>query len=190
MIVYINDQKYTFAVKTSILEACRSVGIDIPTLCYSDTLQNHGRCRLCVVEVNGKLCLACETNIEDGMNISTNSDDVINMRKSVLYMLMKEHNFECPNCKKNLNCAFQNVIYQHDVNTDDHFILAKGSTPIQLTDDIIYDESKCIACGKCVKSMSDSIATNPTRIANIALNQYDVDELVDLCPTAALEKLT
>lgn len=190
MIVYINDQKYTFVEKTSILEACRSVGIDIPTLCYSDALRNHGRCRLCVVNVNGRLNLACETNIENGMTIRTNSDDVINMRKSVLYMFIKEHNFACPNCKKNLNCAFQNVIYQHDVNTDDHLILAKEYKPVQLTDNILYDESKCISCGKCVKFMSDSIATNPKHIANIALKQYDVDELVDLCPTAALEKLT
>ena len=89
----INNQTGEFEEGCSILEACRSLRIDIPTLCHDDRLKPIGTCRMCLVEVSGKPhpVTACHTALEDGMVILTHSSTIENERRSLLRMLAQDH---------------------------------------------------------------------------------------------------
>lgn len=191
MNVTINNKVYKFEEEMTVLAACRAVGIEIPTLCQDDVTGNHGHCRLCVVEVNGKLQLACETSISDGMLVNTNSELIQEARKLVLSLLIKEHNFDCPVCDKSGQCAFQEVATQYDVQTSDNFVCEQPSEYVEFSDTLLYDESKCIKCGRCIRRISDSTAPSPAAFRKYGLSPnkpYKASDIVEACPTAALRE--
>lgn len=188
MIIKINGNEYKFAGNMSVLEACRSVDVYIPTLCSYK--ENKGHCRLCIVQVNGKLRPACEVEIEDNMDIITESDTIQKVRASILSLIMKEHRFECPKCKKSGNCNLQDVIFEFDINTTDNFVCCDKPVAKKFLNKISYDSSKCISCGRCIKHISDFNVPNPSIFMINSLKPsktYKDNELVSICPTAALE---
>ena len=93
----------------TILAAAKTAGIEIPTLCYLEGISDIGACRLCVVEVEGKneLATACNTKVKEGMVVQTASRKVIDARKTVLKLLLSNHNIDCFNCEKNGDCQLQ-----------------------------------------------------------------------------------
>ena len=190
MIIKINGNEYKFEGKISVLEACRSVNVYIPTLCSYKN--NKGHCRLCIVEVNGKLRPACEVELEENMDIITESDQINEARKSVLALIMKEHRFECPTCKKSGKCNLQDVIFEFDINTTNNFICHDKHKGKKFLNNLAYDSSKCISCGRCIKHISDFNVPNPNMfILNslTATKEYKNRELVEICPTAALTEI-
>ena len=102
---------------STILEACRLNGIEIPTLCYDPDLRLAGSCRMCLVEAKGRpLFLAsCVAPAEDGMVIETESQDIVEARRVVLELLAARHEFNCQTCEKNGDCKFQDYCYQYGV---------------------------------------------------------------------------
>ena len=96
----------------SILSAAREHGIHIPTLCFLEKINEIGSCRICVVEVEGmnKLVTACNTKVKEGMVVQTASRKVIDARKTILKLLLSNHNIDCFNCEKNGDCQLQNMI--------------------------------------------------------------------------------
>mgnify|MGYP000329177955 FL=1 len=96
----------------SILQAAKTVGIEIPTLCYLEGISDIGSCRLCVVEVEGKneLATACNTKAKEGMVVQTASERVIEARKTVLKLLLSNHNIDCFNCEKMVTANFRNIV--------------------------------------------------------------------------------
>lgn len=140
--------------RQTILELCKEYNVFIPTLCHDDRLEAYGGCRLCIVEILGKkeLFPACSTYLEEGMKIITNSQRVIHARKKILEFLIFNHPLDCMNCQKAGNCKFQDYCYEYEVTRKEHFIGEQRKNP---TDDshayYIYDPSKCIMCGKCVR---------------------------------------
>ena len=175
----------------TVLSACRAVNIEVPTLCNDDQTKNHGRCRLCYVEINGRLQLACETIITDGMQIITNSELIIEKRKVILSLLIKEHYFNCPICDKSARCDFQKIATEYDVKTSDNFVYATDPGYINFVDGLAFDKSKCISCGKCIKRISNYNIPNPDLFIKHNLNStkhYKPSEIVFICPTAALRE--
>ena len=101
---------------TTLLEAARSVGVNVPTLCHMklhdlNVENNPGGCRICVVEVEGRrnLAPACKTECNDGMNINTHSLRVVNARRTVLELILSDHPAECLTCVKNGTCELQTM---------------------------------------------------------------------------------
>lgn len=191
MNIIINGIEYKFEEEVTVLSACQAIGIDIPTLCNDIQTENHGHCRLCYVEINGKLQLACETYISNKMQVITDSKQVIETRKLVLSLLIKEHYFNCPLCDKSAKCEFQKIATQYDIQMSDNFVCAIESQHVDFTDDLIYDESKCITCGKCIRRISDYNVPNPAVFIKHKLKPtkaYKAAELIDICPTAALKE--
>ena len=94
---------------TTILEAARKIGIDIPTLCYFKDLNEIGACRICVVELAGteRLISSCNTLAEEGMEIYTNTEKVKRARKVNMGLILSQHNGYCPTCVRNGNCQLQ-----------------------------------------------------------------------------------
>ena len=142
----------------SILQAAKTVGIEIPTLCYLEGISDIGSCRLCVVEVEGKneLATACNTKAKEGMVVQTASERVIEARKTVLKLLLSNHNIDCFNCEKNGDCELQKYCNIYGIDTTPYFgsrglleceIPKKDAHPF-----LSYDQSKCIYCQRCVQT--------------------------------------
>ena len=105
----IDGKKVTAPEGMTILEAAKSVGINIPTLCFWKGLNEVGACRVCVVEVEGlqKLPAACNTAVEEGMVVKTNSRKVRYSRRTNVEMILSEHDCQCPSCVRSGNCSLQ-----------------------------------------------------------------------------------
>ena len=138
---------------TLLLDACRQMGIKIPTLCHDETLKPFGGCRLCVVEIEGfrNLAASCSTVVQEGMVVRTNTDTVINARKMVLDVLLSNHPVEdCLTCNKTGECGLQNYAYEYNVKPS--FFGAKKKYEIEAKNPVFFrDQTKCILCGKCVR---------------------------------------
>ena len=136
----------------TIIEAAKSAGINIPTLCYWKGLNEVGACRVCVVEVEGmqKLPAACNTAVIEGMVIHTNSRKVRDARKTNVQLILSEHDCRCPQCIRSGNCSLQTLA--QDLNIIDIPFEKKvpentysKSFPLNRTN------SKCIKCMRCIQ---------------------------------------
>jgi len=153
MKIEINHQSINMPAGISILDACKSVNINIPTLCYLEDLFPSGSCRMCVVEIAGmkNLVTSCSTQITEGMKIFTHSNRVIAARKSILELLLSNHPDDCLYCDKNNSCELQKLSAELGVrnrNFSKHSIEKEidKSSP-----SLVRDPSKCILCGRCVR---------------------------------------
>jgi iron-only hydrogenase group A len=137
---------------TTILNAAKKVGINIPTLCYLEGLQNPGSCRVCVVEVEGANALqpACVTEVNEGMKIKTNNKRVRNARKTVLELLLGDHPWECNTCDRNQSCELQKLAEEYGIR-EVRFQSLQDKLPLdESTPGIVRDPNKCILCRRCV----------------------------------------
>ena len=137
---------------TTILEACRSLGIEIPTLCFLKDINEIGACRVCVVELVGKrrLVSSCNTICEEGMQVLTNSPKVRHSRKTTVEMILSQHDFHCATCVRSQNCELQKIAN----NLNIHSIPYKVEYPTNKWNEdfpLIREASKCIKCMRCVQ---------------------------------------
>ncbi len=150
--VRINGTDYHVNSDYTILKAAEEAGIDIPTLCYEERLHVIGACRICVVEVKGakKLIASCSTPVREGMEVFTESEEVIEARREILRLLLANHDLRCLTCERNGDCRLQDYCYRYRVE-DTPYQGEFRDYPID-TDNpfFIRDYSKCIRCGKCV----------------------------------------
>jgi NADH-quinone oxidoreductase subunit G len=213
--VYINDMPIEVFKDATILDAAKEMdNIYIPTLCHLNLESFHvehelGSCRICMVEVeqNGrkKMMPACCTPVQEGMKIRTNTPEVIQMRRTVLELLLSDHPFDCLTCSKNLDCELQSLAQQFGI---DH-ISYKGEQstyPIDTSSNAIKrDLDKCIMCRRC-ETACNSIQTVRTLTgykrgfkAVVApaemkplkdTNCVFCGQCVNVCPTAALTEIS
>lgn len=109
--IKINGIDVKAPIGSTILEAARIIGIEIPTLCYLKNINAIGSCRICVVEVKGArtLVTACVYPVTEGMEVTTNSLKVQNARKLTLELILSNHRKDCLNCLRNQNCELQKL---------------------------------------------------------------------------------
>ena len=109
--VKINGIPVTVPAGTTILDAARKVGVDIPTLCYLRDVNEIGACRICLVEVDGidKLITACNTPVSQGMSVRTNTTRVREARRTNVELIVSQHNGNCITCSRSGNCALQTL---------------------------------------------------------------------------------
>ena len=152
--ITIDGQNLTVSNETTILEAAKSVGIDIPALCYDSSLEIFGACRMCIVEIEGssKLQTSCATLARDGMVIYTETDRVVQTRKEILQMLLDSHPNDCLTCQKAGTCLLQEYAYRYSVVFREHDGAVRPYYKDTTSPYIARDNSKCILCGKCVLS--------------------------------------
>lgn len=136
---------------TTILDAARKAGIDIPTLCYLKELNEIGACRVCVVEIEGqeRLSAACATMAEEGMVVHTATPRVLDARRINVQLILSQHKVECTTCVRNGSCKLQKVAL--DLNLQEEpFEKKPFSSRWDKTFPLIRDGSKCIQCLRCV----------------------------------------
>lgn len=149
MQVKINSKKTDCKKGETILEVLKKRGIEVPTLCYHPDLKPIGRCRICLVEVDGRLMTSCDTLIRSGMNILTGSKKVLDARRLNTELILGHHVKECSlepdkhdlcNIAKNLGL------------TTIRFRQLMNKTIDKSNSCLVIDHNKCILCGRCVQA--------------------------------------
>ena len=188
---------------TTILQAARALGIDIPTFCYDPELPPNGACRICVVEVENARALvaSCVTPVGPGMVVYTESERVINARKAILSLLVGNHPLVCITCEKTGACKLQDYCYRYGV-AESEFSGEIKELPLDDSNTFfIRDMNKCILCGICVGKCQEVVGagaidfTKRGFITNIGPAFEDSIEnstcvfcglCIDSCPVGAL----
>ncbi len=137
---------------TTILEAARQIGINIPTLCYLKDLNEIGACRVCMVEVEGlpQCVAACNNVVEDGMVVRTNTPKVREARRRNLQFILSQHNTSCTSCVRSGNCTLQTLAKDFGI-TEMPFKQNLPSSDWPQDFPLIRDNSKCINCLRCIQ---------------------------------------
>ena len=188
---------------TTILNAARSVGIRIPSLCYLEGVHVVGGCRVCLVEVAGArtLTASCSTPVAEGMKVRTNTPRVRAARRMVVELLLSDHGGDCQTCVRSNDCELQAVARDLDVR-ELHFTGAQHQRLVDTsTPALDRDSSKCIMCRRCITVCSEIQATRALwaqdrgfesvaapafghELASVACVQCG--QCAAVCPTAAI----
>jgi len=156
----INGQDVTVPAGTTILEAARAAGIEIPNLCFQPLLRPWGSCRVCTVQILGKrggLDTSCSAVLGDGMEVLTHSPECIQARQFNLQMYLIDHALDCPTCDKSGECYLQDNTYLHNVNTNP-YRRPKFAKPYEhFSDTIDYKWDRCIMCNRCTRVCDEMI---------------------------------
>lgn len=201
----INNIKVNAEEGMTILDAAKSVGIHVPTLCHMKGLTPTGACRICVVEVEGQrgLIPSCAYPVYEGMSVETNSPRVRRSRKTIVELLIENHPQDCLVCVRNKNCELQDLSEQYGVREHRYAGEMKQHAIDVSSASMERDPAKCILCGRCVRACNEvqkigaidftnrgftSIVTTPY---NKGLNVSDCilcGQCILVCPTAALRE--
>ena len=206
----IDNREISVPKGTTILEAARELGIDIPTLCYMNLkdlcIKNApASCRICVVEVDGRKNLApsCATRCENGMNVHTNTIRVLNARKTVLELMLSDHPSDCLVCAKSGNCELQSVAIKLGIR-ELPFEGEKTEFRVDLSPSIRRDATKCIYCRRCEMMCNDvqtvgALGAVNRGFSSVVMPAFDQSlqdsectfcgQCVAVCPVGALTEL-
>ncbi len=188
---------------STILEAAREAGVDIPTLCYLKDINEIGACRICVVEATGArgLVTACVYPVAEGMEISTNTPKVRAARKTTLELILSTHEKKCLSCVRSTDCELQKLCRDYGVEDDGQFDGFRPTYAIDTTaPHMIRDNNKCVLCRRCVAACQQQF------VSVIGANDRGIDthiacafekplsdvpcvscgQCINVCPTGAL----
>jgi NADH-quinone oxidoreductase subunit G len=186
----------------NILEMIRKAGIDLPTFCYHSELSVYGACRLCLVDIEGRgIQGACSTPPEPGLKIRTLTEEIREIRKISVELLLANHDQRCPTCARSANCQLQNLARQLGIETV-RFKSVHEPAPLDCSSpSLVRDPNKCVLCGDCVR-VCDEIQSvgaidfafrghDAAVVPSFGRNLSDVEcvncgQCASVCPTGAL----
>jgi NADH-quinone oxidoreductase chain G len=198
--IIVDGKKVTAPSGTLLIEACKSVGIEVPSFCYYPNLSLQGACRMCLVKVEKmpKLQTACTTVISEGMAVSTDTPEIHQARKSMVEMLLGNHPLDCPVCDAGGECELQDMTFSYGA-AESKFIDIKNHREEQQWSPVVYfDRPRCILCYRCVRVCGEGMDVWALGVQNrgvssiIAPNKEDHLECeecgmcIDICPVGAL----
>jgi NADH dehydrogenase/NADH:ubiquinone oxidoreductase subunit G len=201
--VTIDGNEIKVPLGSTILDAAKSIGVHIPTLCYHPDLEVAGLCRICVVEVEGQRTLqaACAYPITAPIKVNTYSKAVRIARRHVLDLMLSDHCGDCYSCRRNGNCELQSLAQEYGV---DEFRFGHVTQPEPVDESsfsVVRDMNKCIRCRRCVRTCIDVQEVGVLEARNRS-NQVEIatfmkkpladvvcincGQCINRCPTAAL----
>ena len=186
----INGKSVSVKEGTTILEAAKTIGETIPTLCYLKEVNAIGACRVCVVEVEGtdRCVTACNNFVEEGMVVYTNSRKVRTTRKTNVKLILSQHDYKCGTCIRSGNCALQSIANELNISEMPYdSILEKDNW--DKTFPLIRDAQKCIKCMRCVQVCDniqgmhiwDVVNTGSRTTVNVRANRNIAETACTLC---------
>jgi predicted molibdopterin-dependent oxidoreductase YjgC len=168
----INGQEVTVPAGTSILEASRMVGIEVPNLCFQPLMRAWGSCRICTVEVLGKrggLVESCAAVFGEGTEVLTHSPSVLESRQYILQMYLIDHALDCPTCDKSGECYLQDNTYLHNINANPYRRPKLAQPYEHFSPTVDYKWDRCIMCNRCTRVCDEIIGVVAIESANRAL---------------------
>jgi predicted molibdopterin-dependent oxidoreductase YjgC len=198
--IVINGKEFSVPENTTILDAARKNHIAIPTLCNHPKLTPSGGCRLCIVEVKGvpRPVASCTTPVTDGMEITTSTQQLEDLRKLVLELIISDHPNDCMVCEATGSCALQELAYTYGVRGIEYAGERRIYTKRDGNPFIERDLEKCILCGRCVKVCDEIQGVEAidygyrgfkSKICPTYEDDLDCEfcgQCVSVCPTGAL----
>jgi len=195
MKIKINNKEIDVFEGEKLIEAARRHDIEIPVLCYAAGYQHQSSCMVCVVKncETGQIIPSCSTVVTEGMNIDSESDEVKDLRREALELLLSDHIAVCrPPCKPE-NCKLRQyaIAYRAKWNKFPRYSAIKATSPQHINGNFWFDVTKCIRCGLCVYNSKDGFTFKDRgfgmSVVLPAESVNNVDEsLCEICPTQAL----
>ena len=156
--LFIDGKEVEFTTEPNLLEVIRKAGMNVPTFCYRPDLTQFGACRMCVVEVEGRgIQSSCTMPPENGLKIHLNTEKTRRIRKTVLELLLANHDKECLTCEKSGSCELQQYAEEYGIRKIryaekplDEYLPIDDSSP-----SLVRDPNKCILCGACVRACAE-----------------------------------
>ncbi len=201
----IDGQKISVPSGTTILNAAKEAGIDIPTLCFLKDINEVGDCRMCIVEVEGRkgFATSCIQTVEEGMVVHTHTPNVLEARHVILDLIISNHAKDCLTCTRSGNCELQDLAIKFNV-LNIEFEGEKSKHKIDdLSPSIVRDFNKCILCRRCVaacknvqgigaidcinRGFESCISTTYDKSLN-DVNCTFCGQCIEACPTGALHE--
>lgn len=202
--LFIDGTEVEFTDEPNLLEVIRKAGMNVPTFCYRPDLTSFGACRMCVVEVEGRgIQSSCTMPPENGLKIHLNTEKTRRIRRTVLELLLANHDRKCLTCEKSGSCELQEYAEEYGIKSirfpskaPEDYLPVDDSSP-----SIVRDPNKCILCGACVRACSEfqghavlGFANRGSKtvvepMAGRPLGQVDCvncGQCVAVCPTGAL----
>ena len=161
---------------STILEAARAAGVEIPTLCFMKDKNEIGACRICIVEATGTrgMVTACVYPVAEGMEIKTNTEKVQKARKTTLELILSTHDKKCLSCPRSTNCELQKLCLEYGVDED----AFEGFKPHYELDTstahLVRNNNKCILCRRCVAACQEQY------VGVIGANLRGIDTNIDV----------
>ena len=201
----IDNQKITVPKGTTILNAAKQAGIDIPTLCFLKDINEVGDCRMCIVEVEGRrgFATSCIQTVEEGMVVHTHTPNVLEARHVILDLIISNHAKDCLTCTRSGNCELQALATKFNVLN----IEFEGERTEHKIDDlspsIVRDFNKCILCRRCVAACKNvqkigaidcinrGFESCISTVGDHSLNDVNCTfcgQCIEACPTGALHE--
>jgi NADH-quinone oxidoreductase subunit G len=208
--IKINDVALSVNPGTLVLDACRTVGIDIPHYCYHPALTPVATCRMCLVEIKGqpKLATSCTTTVPPApkdnpdavvMEVLTNTPAVADARAGVMEFLLINHPLDCPICDQAGECKLQDYSYHYGSGDSRMGEVKRRYRYEDLGAKIVIDKNRCIHCTRCVRFTREisgggelTVASRGSRLEVTTFTGKSMDQnpfagnVVDLCPVGAL----
>ncbi|MGA9073049.1 MAG: NADH-quinone oxidoreductase subunit NuoG [Candidatus Sulfotelmatobacter sp.] len=196
----VDGKKVTAPAGTLLIEACKTVGIEVPSFCYYPGLSLCGACRMCLVKIEKmpKLQTACTTVISEGMIVTSDSEEIKQARKSMIELLLGNHPLDCPVCDAGGECELQDMTFSYGA-AESKFMEAKNHKDEQQWSPVVFfDRPRCILCYRCVRVCGEGMDVWALGVQNrgvssiIAPNKEDHLECeecgmcIDICPVGAL----
>ena len=201
----IDNQKVQVKEGTTILEAAKQAGINIPTLCFLKDINEAGDCRMCIVEVEGRrgFATSCIQTVEEGMVVHTHTPNVLEARHVILDLIISNHAKDCLTCTRSGNCELQALAVKFNVlNVEFPGEMSKHKID-DLSPSIVRDFNKCILCRRCVaacknvqgvgaidcinRGFHSCISTVGDKSLN-DVNCTNCGQCIQACPTGALHE--
>jgi NADH-quinone oxidoreductase subunit G len=136
----------------NLLELIRKAGIDLPTFCYHSDLSVYGACRLCLVDIQGRgVQGACSTPPEPGLKVRTQTDEIREIRKIAIELLLANHDQQCPTCPKSSSCQLQDVARKLGIRKVRFKPVHQPAELDFSSVSLVRDPNKCVLCGDCVR---------------------------------------
>lgn len=200
----INGLDVSAPAGSTILEAAHIAGIKIPTLCFLKEINEIGACRMCIVEVKGarNLVAACVHPINEGMEVRTNTPELIAARKRTLELILSDHDKKCLSCVRSGNCELQALCQELGVADEQYFAGEANHYELDTSAaHMVRDNNKCILCRRCSAVCEKSqavgvIGPNQRGFATFIGSPFDMGlgetscvscgQCIAACPTGAL----
>jgi [NiFe] hydrogenase diaphorase moiety small subunit len=148
----LDGEEIPFQPGQTVIQAALAAGSYIPHLCYHPEFKPHGSCKVCTVKVNGRTAASCTLPAQAGLEVESETDEINDLRRTLVQMLFAEGNHFCPSCEKSGNCTLQALGYDLGVMTAGfrHFF---PDRPVDASHpDILLDFNRCILCELCVRA--------------------------------------